>query len=375
MTTITYLLSKDPVLERGGDVNMSCFVMGLAAEAFDVSAICLSAETGSVIADVVPNGLPLTRVAKGQVRPAALLAGSVRRRRSLVHVRFDKDALVDSIEQCNADKFVAEHSYMAESFLRSSRFGDAKLIVNTHVSDGLVWRTTRGLLGRIEGPRILRDELRVAVAADAVGTYDAEEAEYYRNHGVPNVRWVELSLPPDTQIDVAANPPRLVCLGMREWAPNQEAFLEALRLWPRIADGISDAELCIVGSKKRGAKDPAYPAGVRDLGFVADLDGFLATCRGLIAPIKTGGGQRPQILELVSRGLPVVATTPAVGSLGTAFDLSCFDDDDAFVAECRRYLLDHDAAARDGDRLYDTNRQYWIAERPHRAVEELLGRC
>jgi hypothetical protein len=51
---------------------------------------------------------------------------------------------------------------MAESFLRSSRFGDAKLIVNTHVSDGLVWGAARGLLGRIEGPRILRDELRVA---------------------------------------------------------------------------------------------------------------------------------------------------------------------------------------------------------------------
>ena len=283
--------------------------------------------------------------------------------------------MVDSIEQCNADKFVAEHSYMAESFLRSSRFGDARLIVNTHVSEGPVWRATRGLVGRIEGPRILRDELRVALAADAVGTYDAEEAEYYRKHGVPNVRWVELSLPPDTQIDVAATPPRLVFLGMREWAPNQEAFLEALRLWPRIADGISDAELCIVGPKKRGAKDPAYPAGVRDLGFVEDLDGFLATCRGLIAPIKTGGGQRTKILEVVSRGLPVVATTPAVGSLGAAFDLSSFDDDDAFVAECRRYLLDRDAAARDGDRQYDTNRQYWIAKRPHRAVEELLARC
>jgi glycosyltransferase involved in cell wall biosynthesis len=372
MTTVNFLLSKDPVLQGAADVQMSCHVMRLAAEAFDVSAMCLSAETGSLIADVVPNGLPLTRVAKGQVRPAALLAGAIRRRRSLVHVRFDKDALVDSIERCNADKFVAEHSYMAESFLRSSRFGDAKLIVNTHVSDGLVWQATRGLLGRVDGPRILRDEMRVAKAADAVGTYDAEEAEYYRNHGVNNVRWIEMSLPPDTQIDVAANPPRLVCLGMREWPPNQEAFLEALRLWPRIADGIPGAELCIVGGKKHGAKDPEYPDGVRDLGFVDDLDGFLATCRGLIAPIRTGGGQRTKILEVVSRGLPVVATTPGVGSLGS-FDLSCFDDDEAFVAECRRYLLDPDAAALDGDRLYDINRQLWIDERPHRAVEELLG--
>jgi glycosyltransferase involved in cell wall biosynthesis len=374
MTTVNFLLSKDPVLQGAADVQMSCHVMRLAAEAFDVTAMCLSAETGSLIADVVPHGLPLTRVKKGDVRPAALLAGALRRRRSLVHVRFDKDALVDCINDCGADKFVAEHSYMAESFLRSKRFGDAKLIVNTHVSDGLVWKSTRGLLGRIDGPRILRDEMRVAKAADALGTYDADEAEYYRRHGVDNVRWIEMSLPPDEQIDAAANPPRLVCLGMREWPPNQEAFLEALRLWPRIAEGIPDAELCIVGGKKQGAKEPELPDGVRDLGFVDDLDGFLATCRGLIAPIRTGGGQRTKILEMVSRGLPVVSTTEGVGSLGS-FGLSCFDDDDAFIEECRRYLLDRDAAGRDGERLYDINRQLWVEQRPHKAVIEMLSSC
>ena len=47
MTKVMFLLSKDPVLEHGGDVEMSRLMMGLAAEDFDVSAVCLSHESGT----------------------------------------------------------------------------------------------------------------------------------------------------------------------------------------------------------------------------------------------------------------------------------------------------------------------------------------
>ena len=228
MTRAIFLLSKDPVLQHGGDVALSRVAMELAADAFDVSAICLSAESGSVTADFVPGGVPVERVAKSGTDPVRLLAGALRTRRSLVHVRFDSAGLRAAIEASDADVYVAEHSYMAESFLNSSRFGHRRLVVSTHVSEALVWRATRGALGRWEEPRLLRDELRVARAADAVATYDAEEAQYYRDHGVAGARWLELTLPPGRQIDVSATPQRMVFLGARDWPPNQEAFLRAL---------------------------------------------------------------------------------------------------------------------------------------------------
>ena len=134
MTKVCFLLSKDPVLEHGGDVEMSRLLIGLAAESFDVSAICLSTETGSTVADFVPTGLPLTRVAKPAIRPLTLAFSALARRRSLVHVRFDGDALVAAIDQSDADTFVAENSYMAESFLRSSRFGKRSLICLLYTS-------------------------------------------------------------------------------------------------------------------------------------------------------------------------------------------------------------------------------------------------
>lgn len=372
MTSVVFLMSKDPVLEHGGDVALSRLFVGLAAESFDVSIICLSAESGSVTADFVPGGVEVTRVRKPAVRPVDLLTGALRSRRSLVHVRFDSDELVAAIERADADVFVAEHSYMAESFLRSGLVGKRSLVVNTHVSESLVWGASRGLLGRLEAKRLIRDELRVARAAAAVGTFDADEAAQYRRMGVAGARWFGLTLPPARQVHVDATPPRLVLMGTRDWPPNQEAFLHALALWPRISAGVADAELCIVGAKKPNAPEPEYPPGVRDLGFVDDLHAFLGTCRAMVAPIRTGGGVRVKILDAARIGLPVVGTEAAVGSLGEIFGLNVFDDDDAFVAECRRMLTDRGAAVTAGRALFDANEAHWREGRVRMAVESLI---
>jgi polysaccharide biosynthesis protein PslH len=172
---------------------------------------------------------------------------------------------------------------------------------------------------------------------------------------------------------VAGTAKRLVLMGTRDWPPNQEAFLWALRLWPRIAAGIDGAELCVIGAKKSGAAEEPLPTGVRDLGFVDDLPGFLASCRAMIAPIKTGGGVRVKLLDAIRMGLPVVGTRAAIGSLDRVFDLHAHDDDDAFVAECRRLLTDVDAAVTAGRALYEANRAYWLAEQGRREVASLLA--
>lgn len=365
----TFILSKDPGYESTGDLTMARLVIDLARESYDTQVICLSPHPGRM-----SDGY--RRVAKPVPRAAPLLRASFRRRRSLVHARFVSDQLIEEVDRAETDIFVADHSYMAEAVLRSRRFADSRdsgsiLAVNTVVPEALVWRATRGLIGRVEGPRIVRDELRVARQAYSVGTYDLAEAESYRQSGIARAHWLDVTLPPAQQVSVGQTGPRLVFLGDRRWPPNQEAYETTIKLWPRIAEGL-DASLYIVGAPDPKADKLALPPGVHDVGFVDDLDGLLASCRAMIAPIRTGGGVRVKILDAARRGLPVVGTSVALGSISAVLGIKGFDDGLTMVGQCRRYLADAAVAAADGEALYEENASRWHDAKPILAVQDWL---
>jgi glycosyltransferase involved in cell wall biosynthesis len=131
-----------------------------------------------------------------------------------------------------------------------------------------------------------------------------------------------------------------------------------VRLWPRIAADIPDAELWLVGAPAR--RPPAsLPSAVRDLGFVDDIDAVLGECRALVAPIAVGGGVRVKLLEAAARGLPVVATAEAIGSIEASVGMTPATDEDDFVSRCRGYLLDADLAGADGSSLHAENARRW----------------
>jgi len=371
----TFLLSKDPRHESTGDLTMAKLVIGLARESYEAQIICLSSWPDDRVGTL--DGVPVRAVLKRAPRPLALLAKSALHRRSLVHARFVSAELVAAVEQADTDVFVADHCYMAEAVLESRRFAtprESMLAVNTVVPEALVWTATRGVIGRLDAKRIVRDEVRVARSAYAVGTYDKPETEFYEALGLPRTHWLDLTLPADKQVPVRDTTRRLLFLGDRRWAPNHDAYVELLALWPRIAAGIEGAELAIVGAPDPTASSPPLPDGVSDLGFVDDLDAFVATCRAMVAPIRTGGGVRVKILDAASRGLPVVGTSPAVGSLDGLLGIECLDDQDDIVERCRQYLLDPAVAADHGETLYRINEARWVDRKPHVSVENWLRR-
>lgn len=367
MTTATFLLAKDPTIDHGGDIALSRLVMQLAAESVSVRALCLSRSPE-------PSPDPtVRRIAKPPVSVAKLALASLRTRRSIVHERFDVPALRAAIDETRTDLFVAEHNYMVESYLRSGQRGVTPIVLNTVNSESLVFAATRGFAGRVEARRILADEIRTALAVRSVGTYDSDEAQFYRDRGVDPVTWLDITLPPGKQTRVAETGRRLVFLGDRTWPPNHEAFMLLTSWWPEISQGIEDAELVVVGKRDTSAAYPVIPDGMHDLGFVDDLDAELGSCRALVAPVQTGGGVRVKLLDAASRGLPVVGTTAAIGAHARVLGVTPVDDKQAFVERCREYLLDRSSAAREGQRLYDANTHRWNAGIPHSRVEQWMS--
>lgn len=362
--SVAFLLGKDPASERGGDMTMFRTLRTIVDEQYATSVICLSDDPRRHDEDVV-------RVRKPEVSPARLAVRSVASRRSLVHARFDVAAIRDAVRASSADRFVAVHSYMAESVLAVSPERAARdVFVSAEVSEAGVWRS-RGPLGRLEAVRLRRDERRVASRVRAVGGYDRAEMDALTARGL-RAHWLPLTLPPVAPVEVAGTPPRLVLLGNRTWGPNAQAAQTMVRWWPRVADGIAGAELWLVGP--RGDDAPrSLPYGVTDLGEVDDVDATLAQCRALVAPVSVGGGVRVKVLEAAARGLPVVCTDAAVGSIESSLGLAAARGADGFVDRCRSLLRDATMAAEEGTRLHAANAQRWTDRVGHDAVHEWLS--
>lgn len=363
---LCFVLGKDPATERGGDMTMSATMRAIASERFELEIICLSERLDL-------NDPGVVRVQKPPISWGRLAVGSLVRGRSLVHTRFDVDGMREAVERSSADRFVVEHSYMAEPFLRAAGSRAAEdLLVSTDVSESGVLRQLRGHAAWPEVRRLRRDEFRVARAARSVGGYDRDDMADYRAAGF-DAHWLPMTLPPKPRIDVAQTPPRLVVLGNRTWRPNAQAADEILRLWQRIAAGIPGAELWLVGPRAGGAR-PATGPGVVDLGFVPDVDDVLRQCRALAAPVVVATGVRVKLLEAATFGLPVVATSDAVGSIEASLGMVPASDADDFVWHSRAFLLDPDLAAAEGARLHAANQDRWRDRVGHTAVLDWLSR-
>ncbi len=362
---LAFLLGKDPSTSHGGDMTMFRAIQAMASERYETEIICLSEQPGRHDPDI-------TRVPKPPLALASVAARSLARRRSLLHTRFDVDGLRDAVERSSADRFVALHCHLAEPYLRARGARPAEdLLVSTEILESKIWPRTHGFAGRVEAIRLRRDEHRVVGAARAVAGYDSDDMAAYRSAGI-DAHWLPLTLPPASPVDVVATPPRIVMLGNRTWRPNAEAADTMVRLWPRIAAGIPDAELCLVG------EPPSHPVadlppGVRDLGPVDDVDDVLDHGRVLTAPVTVGGGVRVKLLEAAARGIPVVCSSEAVGSIEAAIGMASSADEDDFVARCRAFLLDADLAAREGSRLHDVNASRWSDRVAQDAVLAWLG--
>ncbi|GAA3580042.1 hypothetical protein GCM10022197_42150 [Microlunatus spumicola] len=143
--------------------------------------------------------------------------------------------------------------------------------------------------------------------------------------------------------------PSYVFLGSLEFQPNRDAlrwFLGTCR--EAVLAAVPDFRLALVG---RGSVDAlpeaaAWGDRVRPLGWVPDLDDVLLSAAGLLSPLQTGSGIKIKVLESLSRGLPVVATSFGVLGLDVDESAGCLvADDPAGLAAALARAADPDVNA------------------------------
>ncbi len=360
---ICFLFPKDPYGYSGGDTSIFRVILEEASTLADVHALALT------------NGLspqatiPIRAIPKRDVQRSRLVLRSLWERRSTVHTRFTTRELTKAICEQHVDRFVAEHTYMAEAAMDANV--DSPVFINCHGFEADVFASRQDiplLLRRVESSRIWHDEVRCLRNAAGVRCLGDDEVTRLNAKGITAAH-LDIVLPPKQRSGVIGDQIALF-LGDRLWPPNLEALREAERLWPEIRRRVGGAQLLVVG---RGPYPPGQaPEGVERLGFVEDLGAIWERVRVLVAPVRTGGGVRVKILDAASRGIPIVTTSVGLGSIDRYLPIQAAVDDDAFVTRTALLLDDRDKAESEGLRLWEANRDCWRDGMVRRQIADWL---
>jgi glycosyltransferase involved in cell wall biosynthesis len=351
VTSVRFILSAHPYAFERGDAAVTRLVMEAAAEVCTVRGSALWSDP------VSSSPFPVDCVPRPPLRLPVVALRSALGRRSLIHTRFDVAALARDLRDRDEDRFAAVHTYMAEPFLSAfGADGHPPLFVNHHVSNADVVRATPGLrsLRAIEARRTWRDEVRCCSAAVATGGFSAPELDALGAAGVDQRRLLRISYPPAPR--PSAQGDALLFLGTRFWRPNLDGLRHLCAQWPAITQGAPGATLVVVGDGP--VPREAHQSGIEVLGFVDSLASVWPDVRALVAPLAVGGGVRVKILEAAARGVPVIASTTAVGSLAGYLPLHGIETDQLTQA-CISILRDPAGARRTGDELYQANAAWW----------------
>ena len=136
--------------------------------------------------------------------------------------------------------------------------------------------------------------------------------------------------------------------GALDYLPNVDAVTFFARdVMPRIREQVTDAEFWVVGPRaSRRLRQWHGRNGTRFTGYVEDLAPIHARTAVSVAPFRFTQGVLNKVLEALAAGLPVVATSRAVGGIGLTHGEGVYLGEDAPSLASHVVSLLRDPAAR-----------------------------
>lgn len=102
-------------------------------------------------------------------------------------------------------------------------------------------------------------------------------------------------------------------------SPNVDAVQFLITdVWPKITAKRPDIKLYIAGSNMPDRFHDFASDQIEPVGFVPDLDGFMADKRVMVSPLRYGAGIKVKVIASISAGVPAVVTPTSVEGAGLA---------------------------------------------------------
>lgn len=224
------------------------------------------------------------------------------------------------------DRIVVYCSAMAQ-YVDST--GDVPIITDFVDVDSDKWtqystssRFPMSFVYRREGRRLAEYERSICGKSASVVVTTEREAQLVRricsnanvhviSNGVDTGYFDQNAVKPDRTV------PTVVFTGDMGYFPNEDAVVSFARnVLPVIRQHVPDTRFLVVGrNPSRKVRELEKEAGVHITGFVQDVRTYLAKAHVAVAPFSIAAGIQNKVLEAMSYGLPVTATTRATQGL------------------------------------------------------------
>jgi glycosyltransferase involved in cell wall biosynthesis len=205
------------------------------------------------------------------------------------------------------------------------------------------WRDRTKLLRRLWHNRQLNRLIQLCVSANTFASeLDAalfrKAVPSVRTEGIPNGVDLDYFFPAETPKE----PKSIVFEGNMMFGPNIDAavFL-CSEIVPRILPRHPDLRVYLVGRDPVSEVKELASDHVIVTGTVADVRNYLWSASVFVCPMRLGAGIKNKILQAWATGMPVVATSAAMGGLGcTDGENVLLRDDPASFADAVSWLLE-----------------------------------
>lgn len=213
----------------------------------------------------------------------------------------------------------------------------------------------RGYLRNLAG-RLRKYETEAAQLFDAIVAISEPDLQWFKE-AAPDSMPILLSETGVTSPGYISEPDepdvKVGFIGALNWKPNVHGLIWFTdRVWPLVCKAHPAATLHIAG-RGAPATAPSWLRGrnINWLGEVDDASQFMASVNVIIAPLFAGSGLRIKIIEAMSIGKPVVATTVAVDGIPAldGRELLIADDASSFSSALVNLLKDRELRKSTGE--------------------------
>lgn len=221
------------------------------------------------------------------------------------------------------------------------------------------WRARRGLarlLSRVDALAWRRFEASLLNEVEATVVY-TERDQRSLAQLAPSARIIRISLGgliagpvPDGE---RAEPEVLLFVGNFMHPPNVDAAKRLVdQIVPRVLREAPNARLYVVGDRAPGFLEDEERPGVVVTGWVEHVTPYLARAAVVVAPIRTGGGQRVKVIDALIAGKALVASRRAIEGfdLQDGREVVLAETDEEFANGILRLFADDDERVALGSR-------------------------